>query len=386
MKKLFTKAMATVVTMTMIAALALGVNFARTADADASDVTVTSWTFKQGGWYSKDGGDGEGNSGYLNKISFDNGYSITGWNRGAGDDAVNQAQTYNGTPGSVILDIQQTGWDRDWNVSPRRINPWSIMGIANATMEPGHIYEITFDIAASKTKNCYMAFNTVVDGQSMAIHGGAGLNEGSDDNIIVLNKTAKSMKYNVTNFVSGQVLDLTFMLGAFGADVDGNLYDYDGEEILPSRCGEDTSWSGTVTISNVKIVDKGVDPRFTPTESTPAKPTVAPTTQPITEQPTGEPETTKPAPTPTKKLGKVTGVKVKNPKKKTIKVSWKKVKNAKKYQIKVGSKTYTSTKTSKTIKNKKFKKKKKVKVKVRATASGYKTGAWSKTVTKKLKK
>ena len=77
---------------------------------------------------------------------------------------------------------------------------------------------------------------------------------------------------------------------------------------------------------------------------------------------------------------------VKSVKKKTIKVSWKKVKNAKTYQIKVGNKTYKSTKTSKKIKNKKFKKGKKVKVKVRATATGYTTGAWSKTVKKKLTK
>ena len=54
--------------------------------------------------------------------------------------------------------------------------------------------------------------------------------------------------------------------------------------------------------------------------------------------------------------------------------------------FKVGNKTYKATKNSKKIKNKKFKKGKKVKVKVRAMAAGYKTGAWSKTVKKKLTK
>lgn len=384
MKKLFTKAMAVVVTVAMIAALAVGVNISRVANAD-TDVELSKLSF------SHQGVNGWGepkNYGFINSVSLPSGAKIENW---ASQEYTRDAdQAENG----FAIDIDRTGWDAKWGEGPNGenvINPWSVQAKITSPMEAGHIYELTFDAKESARANddnvtfgkkyCYMGFNTTVEGNDMTPYAEAGLNDGSDKTIIVITGTTKSYKFNFTNFVSGETLNTSFMLGAFDGSVD-----YAGNDVSDIVSPLENQYRGTVTISNIKLVDQGVDPRFTPTESTPAKPTVAPTTQPITEQPTGEPETTKPAPSPTKKLGKVTGVKVKNPKKKTIKVSWKKVKNAKKYQIKVGSKTYTSTKTSKTIKNKKFKKKKKVKVKVRATAAGYKTGAWSKTVTKKLKK
>lgn len=52
--------------------------------------------------------------------------------------------------------------------------------------------------------------------------------------------------------------------------------------------------------------------------------------------------------------------------------------SAKKYEVKVGNKTYTAKKATLTVK--KLKKGKTYKIKVRAKATGFKTGAWSKTV------
>ena len=188
--------------------------------------------------------------------------------------------------------------------------------------------------------------------------------------------------YTFPNYVGGHELTVDFMLGSFTADPDGKVYDYAGYEIQGFE--NENQWkNGTVTISDVKVQDLDPDKPTDPTEpplytTTAPSPTVAP-------QPTQAP-TVKPSPAPAKTLAKVTKVKVKSVKKKTIKVTWKKVANAKSYQIKVGNKTYKATKNSKKIKNKKFKKGKKVKVKVRAMAAGYKTGAWSKTVKKKLTK
>ena len=87
---------------------------------------------------------------------------------------------------------------------------------------------------------------------------------------------------------------------------------------------------------------------------------------------------------PAKKLARVAKVKAKNNKAKTVKVTWKKVANAKKYEVKVGNKTYTAKKATLTVK--KLKKGKTYKIKVRAKATGFKTGAWSKTVKVKIKK
>ena len=381
MKKLFNKFLAGAITLALVGTLALGISFAQDAKAaDPAPVEYSKWTFSQGGQYNA----GEpGNEGYIGSVNMADGTSITGWLTGSGSQ--NQEQTATNATDGWTLSINNTGWDRMWKAvtgyATNRINPWAIKTSVDSHMDSEHQYQVTFKAKASKKKYCYVAFGR--DGTTDTPYEAAGLEEGT--NVITLGTSETTYTYKFTNWASGSILTTTFMLGCFGSDDDGNCYDYAGD-LIPGMTNEQ-QWSGSVTVSDFSIVDltpeKPTDPTTAPKPT--QKPTVEPTT--VTPQPTQAP-TVKPSPSPTpvKKLAKVTKVKVKSVKKKTIKVSWKKVANAKKYEIKVGNKTYKATKTSKKIKNKKFKKGKKFKVKVRATATGYTTGAWSKTVKKKLTK
>ena len=381
MKKLFNKFLAGAITLALVGTMALGISFAKDAQAaDPVPVAIGNWTFTQGGMYNP----GEpGNEAYITKATMGSGEEITGWLQGSG--SVNQAQTATTSSDAWTLAIQKNGWDRTWDTKPWRINPWSIQAAAKSKMDSEHKYQVTFKAKANKKKYVYVAFGTVVDGQEMSPYAEAGLDEGSNHNTIVLNNSYQTFTYTFTNWVSGSELTTTFMMGCFGlAEGENTAYDYAGNPI-PEVTEEEANWGGTVDVQDFSVVDLTPDKPTDPTTAPKPTTTVAPTT--VAPQPTQAP-TVKPtpAPTPVKKLAKVTGVKVKSVKKKTIKVSWKKVTNAKAYQIKVGNKTYKATKTSKKIKNKKFKKGKKVKVKVRATAAGYTTGAWSKTVKKKITK
>ena len=385
MKKLFNKILAGAITLALVASLALGASFFKNAKVDAS-ITLGNWNFIQGGQYNPSE---EGNEAYINNVTMNGtSESIGNWLRGSG--SMNQEQSATQPSTGFAMKIDNNGWDRQWDQDPWRINPWSIRAEVKSAMSPDHGYKVTFKAKANKKKYAYVSFNTTVDGQEMApwdpAHG-ATMRDGSDKQVIALGNTEKTFTYMFDNFVGGAELKSSIMLGAFGPAKDGKAYDYDGTDISDIVTEEEAKWNGTVTISDFTVED--LDPE---------KPTVAPkpTDPPITTkvQPTEAPQTTAApqvttkaaTPVVAKKLAKVTGVKVKSVKKKTIKVSWKKVANAKSYQIKVGSKTYKSTKTSKKIKNKKFKKGKKVKVRVRAIATGYTSGAWSKTVKKKLTK
>ncbi len=380
MKKLFNKFLAGAITLALVGTMALGISFSKDAKAaDPAPVSIGKWSFAQGGQYNP----GEpGNEAYITGAAMSSGENITGWLEGTG--SVNQTQTATTDATGWSLGIKNNGWDRTWDTKPWRINPWSIKASVNSHMEPEHQYQVTFKAKANKKKYCYVAFGTVVDGHEMAPYAEAGLDAGSNHNTIVLTNSYETFTYKFTNWVSGTDLTTTLMLGCFGtAEGEPNhAYDYAGE-LIPEVTEEEAKWSGTVDVADFSVVDLTPEKPTGTTEpplytTTAPSPTVAP-------QPTQAP-TVKPSPAPAKTLAKVTKVKVKSVKKKTIKVTWKKVVNAKSYQIKVGNKTYKATKNSKKIKNKKFKKGKKVKVKVRAMAAGYKTGAWSKTVKKKLTK
>ena len=380
MKRLFSKTLAVAISLAMVVAPGAGIYFTKNTQA-ASYLGSAGWDFEQGGCYSSAQETEWGNVGYINKVTMaTNGESINTWER---DLYQTQTQSASADTGATV-DIQNTGWDRNWDTDPWRINPWSIQAKAKFNgMNYDHNYKVTFKAKANKKKYCYVTFNTTVDGHEMSPYDNVAGALTGDQQCIVLGTQEKEFTYSFPDYVGGHDLSVVFMLGCFGPAEDGSgAYDFDGN-LLPQVTEEEKMWSGNVTISDIKVEDLDPEKPTDPTEpplytTTPAAPTVAP-------QPTQAP-TVKPSPAPAKTLAKVTKVKVKSVKKKTIKVSWKKVANAKSYQIKVGNKTYKATKNSKKIKNKKFKKGKKVKVKVRAMAAGYKTGAWSKTVKKKLTK
>ena len=371
MKKLFNKILAGVTTVALVAALVLGVSVAQSSADDVTPLTLGKVTFIQGG-HVPDNYDAD--AGYFNSVQTADGEQFANWERGFDRE---QTWTSNNASNGFSLDIEETGWDALWDA--HQFNPWSIRAkFTDATsMVKGHMYQVKFKAKASKTKNFYITFNTTVDGHEMAPYDTAPLKPGSSTQTNVMNVAEQEYVYTFTNYVGGQTLSTEFMLGAF-------IYttDYAGNDVS-SIISPEQNWKGTVQVSNYTVTDLGVDPDA-PTD--PAPPTQATTSAPQPTQAPTQAPTVKPSPTPAKTLAKVTKVKVKSVKKKTIKVTWKKVANAKSYQIKVGNKTYKATKNFKKIKNKKFKKGKKVKVKVRAMAAGYKTGAWSKTVKKKLTK
>ena len=382
MKKLFSKTLAIAISLAMVVALGAGVYFTKNTKA-ATYLSSSGWAFEQGGVYASDQETGWGNVGYISKVNMaTNGESITNWERGVRG---TQTQTASADTGATIQ-IENNGWDRTWDTDPWRINPWSIQGMAKFKyMNQDHNYKVTFKAKANKKKYCYVAFSTVVDGHEMTPYDNVAGALTGDEQCIVLTATEQEFTYSFPNYVGGEELSVDFMLGAFGPADDGGsgiyagAYDYAGNP-LPQVTEEEKMWGGTVTISDVKVED--LNPEM-PTQEHTTEPPLYTTKAPT---PTVAPQPTK-APTPVvKTLAKTTGVKVKSVKKKTIKVTFKKVANAKSYEIKVGNKTYKATKNSKKIKNKKFKKGKKVKVKVRAIAAGYTSGAWSKTVKKKLTK
>lgn len=369
MRKVFNKALAGVTSATLIATLALGVNFTSTVKANEAKSADTVWSFTQGGQYSiKE----PGNTGYIKSVSVGN-ETLANWER---DKSTKQTQTASKASTGFTLNIENTGWDAQWSdvtgYPTNRINPWAVEASNTVEAQAGHIYKVSFKAKASKKKYGYVAFGTdiVTDqatGATLTPYDQAPIkmSDAASNQIITLGTTDKTYTFTFTNWVSAKKIKTSIMLGAFYAQ-----YDYAGEDVSNIITEVENNWNGTVVVSDFTITDEGLNPEFVvepPKPSQPSKPS--------------QPAVTKPA---AKKLARVAKVKAKNNKAKTVKVTWRKVANAKKYEVKVGNKTYTAKKATLTVK--KLKKGKTYKIKVRAKATGLKTGAWSKTVKVKIKK
>lgn len=383
MRKVFNKALAGVTSATLIATLALGVNFTNTVKADEAKSADTVWSFTQGGQYNPNE---PGNTGYIKSVSVGN-ETLANWER---DKSTKQTQTASKATTGFTLNIENTGWDAGWNNNPVDINPWAVEASNTIEAKAGHIYKVSFKAKASKTKYGYVAFGTDIvtnaaTGATLTPYDQAPI-EMSDDatnQIITLGTTDKTYTFTFTNWVSAKKIKTSIMLGAFNSQ-----YDYAGNSVSDIITEKEVNWNGTVVVSDFTITDEGLNKEFVvepPKPSQPTQPT-QPTTKPSVTPGNNnggnnQPAVTKPA---AKKLARVAKVKAKNNKAKTVKVTWKKVANAKKYEVKVGNKTYTAKKATLTVK--KLKKGKTYKIKVRAKATGFKTGAWSKTVKVKIKK
>lgn len=383
MRKVFNKALAGVTSATLIATLALGVNFTNTVKADEAKSADTVWSFTQGGQYNPDE---PGNTGYIKSVNVGNDV-LSNWGR---DKNEKQTQTASKATTGFTLNIENTGWDAGWNNNPVDINPWAVEASNTIEAKAGHIYKVSFKAKASKKKYGYVAFGTDIvtnaaTGATLTPYDQAPI-EMSDDatnQIITLGTTDKTYTFTFTNWVSAKKIKTSIMLGAFNSQ-----YDYAGNSVSDIITEKEVNWSGTVVVSDFTITDEGLNKEFVveppkPTQpSQPSQPTTKPSVTPGNNNGgNNQPVVTKPA---AKKLARVAKVKAKNNKAKTVKVTWRKVANAKKYEVKVGNKTYTAKKATLTVK--KLKKGKTYKIKVRAKATGFKTGAWSKTVKVKIKK
>lgn len=374
MRKVFNKALAGVTSATLIATLALGVNFTNTVKADEAKSADTVWSFTQGGQYNPDE---PGNTGYIKSVNVGNDV-LSNWGRNKNE---KQTQTASKATTGFTLNIENTGWDAGWNNNPVDINPWAVEASNTIEAKAGHIYKVSFKAKASKKKYGYVAFGT--DIVTNAATGATStpydqepieMSDDATNQIITLGTTDKTYTFTFTNWVSAKKIKTSIMLGAFNSQ-----YDYAGNSVSDIITEKEVNWSGTVVVSDFTITDEGLNKEFV---VEPPKPTTKPSVTPGNNNGgNNQPAVTKPA---AKKLARVAKVKAKNNKAKTVKVTWRKVANAKKYEVKVGNKTYTAKKATLTVK--KLKKGKTYKIKVRAKATGFKTGAWSKTVKVKIKK
>lgn len=383
MRKVFNKALAGVTSATLIATLALGVNFTSTVKADEATTVDTVWSFTQGGQYNPREPE---NTGYIKSVSVGN-ETLANWER---DKSTKQTQTASKASTEFTLNIESTGWDAQWSdvtgYPTNRINPWAVEASNTIEAKAGHIYKVSFKAKASKKKYGYVAFGTETDDLMPYDKAPLEMSDDATNQIITLGTTEKKFTFTFTNWVSAKNIRTSIMLGAFDAQ-----YDYAGEDVSSIIKEVENNWSGTVVVSDFTITDEGLNKEFVveppkPTQpsqpSQPTQPTTKPSVTPGNNNGgNNQPAVTKPA---AKKLTRVAKVKAKNNKAKTVKVTWKKVANAKKYEVKVGNKTYTAKKATLTVK--KLKKGKTYKIKVRAKATGYTTGAWSKTVKVKIKK
>lgn len=377
MKTIMKKAIAVFSAIAVVAALFVGVNFTKSAKADTA-VTLKPWSFFEGGESGRSVDPDGWPQRFYNSVS-----TTAGESKGSDFWYVGPHQQYQDGPevtwdstqvaDGFTANIRNTGWDGEYQGSTLiGDNPWLMRAYMNFPTEQGHHYTVSFKakwVDGPGEKPCPEK-NFMVGATDEFTN--SCFETGAETQFKVTSGSTYSYSANLVLYADSSTIKLTIAYGAFL------------DSIKKGLTTETVAAAGNVQISDFTVIDKGYDPEIPtdPPKPTTPQPTQAPTVAP---QPTQAP-TVKPSPAPAKTLAKVTKVKVKSVKKKTIKVTWKKVANAKSYQIKVGNKTYKATKNSKKIKNKKFKKGKKVKVKVRAMAAGYKTGAWSKTVKKKLTK
>ncbi|MCR5430564.1 MAG: hypothetical protein K6E58_04980 [Eubacterium sp.] len=384
MKTIIKKSIAVVSAIALVAALFIGVSVTKSAKAD-SEVALKPWSFFEGGRSGRSTDPDGWPVRLYNSVSTTAGESqgTSYWDVPPDEQYVDGPEiTWDSTQpaNGFTAEITNTGWDGEYQGSTLvGDNPWLMRAYMTVPAQQAHHYTISF---TAKWSNVTPGAHTANVPEKNIMVGAVDeytnpiFEEGAETRFKVSTGGTYNYSANLVMYAPSPTMKITIAYGAF-------LYSY-----KQGTTTEKEAACGKLDISNFKIVDLGEDPVI-PTD--PPKPTTtqAPTQGPtVAPSPTDAPapDVTTAAPTVKKTLAKVKGVKVKNTKKKKVKVSWKKVTNAKSYQIKIGNKTYKATKTSKTIKNKKFKKGKKIKVKVRATATGYTTGAWSKTVKKKLTK
>ena len=271
MRKVFNKALAGVTSATLIATLALGVNFTSTVKADEAKSVDTVWSFTQGGQYNPDE---PANTGYIKSVSVGN-ETLANWERGK---KTKQTQTASKASTEFTLNIENTGWDAQWSdvtgYPTNRINPWAVEASNTIEAKAGHIYKVSFKAKASKKKYGYVAFGTdiVTDqatGATLTPYDQAPI-EMSDDasnQIITLGTTEKKFTFTFTNWVSAKNIKTSIMLGAFDAQ-----YDYAGEDVSSIITEVENNWNGTVVVSDFTITDEGLNKEFVVEPPKPTQP------------------------------------------------------------------------------------------------------------------
>ena len=271
MRKVFNKALAGVTSATLIATLALGVNFTSTVKADEATTVDTVWSFTQGGQYNPKE---PGNTGYIKSVSVGN-ETLANWER---DKSTKQTQTASKASTEFTLNIENTGWDAQWSdvtgYPTNRINPWAVEASNTIEAKAGHIYKVSFKAKASKKKYGYVAFGTdiVTDqatGATLTPYDQAPIemSDAASNQIITLGTTDKTYTFTFTNWVSAKKIKTSIMLGAFDAQ-----YDYAGENVSSIITEVENNWNGTVVVSDFTITDEGLNKEFVVEPPKPTQP------------------------------------------------------------------------------------------------------------------
>lgn len=380
MRKIFNKVLAGVVTTSLVAALAIGINVgSKEAKAEEANAITSSW------------------------ISSSPSYEP--------NDALIAQNTFTSTATSISANIVITGWQAEWNAETPAPEDSILLGEVNGT-DDGRIWgEKPYQITSTNTAyivpgNTYKLKFTVNNGMKVAdsetpteknitITINSGI-EGDNDNTMLFKTVTvpagATQTYEFDVPISEDYLrdtvQIQFAYGSYfysytltQAVKEGKVSEADAKACTYAYAygtTENVNAHGTLTFTDIAFTGEKYTQSIIPDKQTTAKQEETTTAKPSNPTPT-------PAPSVAKKLAKVKKVTAKNNKKGTIKISWKKVANAKKYKVKVGKKTYSTKKRTLTVK--KLKKGKTYTVRVRAKkTTGYKAGAWSKKVKVKIKK
>ncbi|WP_302625800.1 hypothetical protein [uncultured Eubacterium sp.] len=368
MRKVFKKMITGVMSIALVSSLLIGVSTVSTSVKAEDTAALTPWVVYSAGQIGRSADPNGWPIRYYNSFATTAGESKTNWDANFPNkqyvDGGEETWTTTKVADGFTANIANTGWDGDdWvGDAPTKDNPYMLRAwMPSIKLNEGHFYTVTFE--------------------AKWVKGGENADKAPEKNILVLanDGNTNNVVNKVVTIKSGETVSVeTDQFGAYGTD-SMELSINMGAFLASYNAGlttEDKAASGVLTISNVKIHDKGLDPNYDFPPERPDNPT-APTEEVTTKKVTPTQPPVKPT---VKKLAKVKKLKAKNSKKGTVKITWRKVSKAKKYQIKVGKKTYTTKKAKYTVK--KLKKGKKYTIKVRATASGYKASAWAKTKVK----
>lgn len=367
MRKIFNKVLAGVITTSLVATLAIGINFgSKEVKAEEANAITTNWTNASPSWQP--------------------------------EDAVITGNSFVSTASSIKADIVITGWQANWTTEPPVPDdaivigamwgekPFQLTSTNKAKIVPGNTYKLNFTV-----QNGMKSASGAPTEKNITISVNSGI-EGDNDNTflfetvrVAANET-KTFSFDVpisADYLSDDV-QIQFAYGSYSysynltkAVESGEVSEEDAKACKYAYAygtTEDVNATGTLTFTDISLMGEKYN-----TSVIPPKETDGSAVKPTDNSKVDNPST--PVQPKVKKMAKVKKLKAKNTKKGTVKITWKKVAKAKKYTVKVGKKTYTTKKVKLTVK--KLKKGKKYTVKVRAKAvKGYKVGAWAKTTVK----
>lgn len=267
LKKIVYKGLAILLSFVFGGILAVGVCDIHIIKAKDTNVSLCPWTFVQGGQYNP----GEyGNEGYINSVKMNNtDESIYGWLRGV--NSVAQQQTATRVSNGFSLDIANNGWDGVYagmtgNLT-NRINPWSVQAsMKDVNIEPNCVYTVSFKARATKKKYAYIAFGCEMEDEIPFDFDTSA----SSNQIIAITTDEQKFTYKFKNIGFAKKLTTTLMFGAFIAQ-----YGWEGEDISDIVTEPESSWEGTVYISDFNITVSGNNSENSSLTETTIKPEIS---------------------------------------------------------------------------------------------------------------